>query len=325
MRALKLCGSAIAAVVFLLHLPNEVHAQKAYPTKPIRLLVGFAPGGGSDIAARIVATKLESVGWRVVIDNRPGAGQIIATELTAGAPPDGYTLFMSSGGFTITPALHQKLRFDPIRDFVPIIMVVRAPNVLVIHPSIKARSVKELIGVARAKPGQLAYGSGGVGTPSHLSGVLFGALGGIEFIHVPYKGSGQAMTGLVAGETQVSFPGLLAAVPHINSGKLVALGVTTANRSALLPDLPTIAESGLAGYDASSWYGVIGPARIPNDIVTTVNKTISTALKDPDVNTAFSRQGADIVAGSPKEFASTISAELVKWKKVVAVAGIKPE
>jgi tripartite-type tricarboxylate transporter receptor subunit TctC len=303
---------------------SAAFAQTDYPNKPIRLLVGFSPGGGTDIVARIVGHKLgEALGQQVVIDNRAGANQIIASELTANAKPDGYTLFMASAGFTINPAFHEKLPFDPIRDFSPITMVATAPNVLVIHPSLPARSVQDLIVLARTKPGQLIYGSGGVGTPSHLSGALFGALNKIRIEHVPYKGSGQALTAMLSGELQMSFPQLSGAIPHIKSGKLIALGVTTIRRSALMPELPTIADSGIAGYETSSWSGVMGPVGIPKQVVIKLSDVINRIMKDPDMSDKLSKQGAEVVGGSPEEFAATISTEIEQWKKLVVSERIK--
>ena len=217
-------------------------AQANYPNKPIRLLVGFAPGGGTDTIARIVAQRLGDVlGQQVVIDNRAGANQIIASEIVAGARPDGYTLFMASAGFAINPALQEKLPFDSIKDFAPITMAATAPNVLVVQPSLALKSIPDLIALARQKPNQLLYGSGGVGTPSHLSGALFSSLNKIRLEHIPYKGSGPALAAMLGGEFQVAFPQLSTGIPHIKSGKLVALGVTTSRRSAFMPDLPTVA------------------------------------------------------------------------------------
>lgn len=305
---------------------NGASAEAGYPTRPIRLLVGFAPGGATDIVARAIAPKLDdALRQRLVIDNRAGASQIIAADLAARAAPDGYTLLMASAGFTINPAFYQKLPFDVVRDFSAIAMVASAPNVLVVHPAIPAKSVKELIALARAKPGQLTYGSAGVGAPSHLSGVLFGTLAGVEITHVPYKGSGQVMIDLLGGQLQMSFPALSGATPHIKSNKLIALGITTRKRSALMPELPTIAESAIPGFEASSWFGMIGPAGMPKNIVNKLNEAVNRILKEPDVRDTLARQGTDVVGGSPEDFATTILTEVAKWKKLAASARIKPE
>jgi len=305
---------------------GTVSAQAEFPSKPIRFIVGFAPGGGTDIVARVIGQKLDET-WRqrVIVDNRPGAAQIIASELTAKATPDGHTIFLASAGFTITPAFNQKLPFDPIRDFSPIIMAASAPNVLVINPSFPARSVKEVLAAARAKPGQLNYGSGGLGAPSHLSGALFGALGQVQITHIPYKGSGPAMIDLLGGQLHLSFPDLSTALPHLKSGKLMALAVTTPQRSTFLPEIPTVEESGLPGYEASSWFAVMGPAGIPEDVVLKLNGAINRILNDPDMRTTLAAQGASAVGGTPQDLAKTVLNEIAKWKKVVSAAGIKTE
>jgi tripartite-type tricarboxylate transporter receptor subunit TctC len=314
MLAVLLAGAADAAL-----------AQSAYPNKPIRLLVGFAPGGGTDFTARVLAQKLDdALRQRVIVDNRPGAGQIIASELAARATPDGYTLFMASAGFAVNPALQQKLPFDSVRDFATVAMVARTPNVLVVSPSLPARSVKDVIALARAKPGYLAYGSGGVGAPSHVSGALFAALAKVELTHVPYKGSGPAMIDLLSGQLLLSFPDLTVAMAHIKSGRIIPLAVTTRERSELMTSTPTLAESGLAGYEASSWFGVIGPARIPKPVIAQLNESINRILKSQDVRDMLLTQGASTVGGSPETFAATISTEIDKWKKLVA-AGMKTE
>ncbi|MBM3357588.1 MAG: tripartite tricarboxylate transporter substrate binding protein [Betaproteobacteria bacterium] len=312
--------------IFAWSAAGSAHAQSEYPARPIRLIVGFAPGGGTDIVARIVANKLDEA-WRqrVIVDNRPGAGQIIAAELTARATPDGYTVFMAAAGFTILPAFNKKLPFDPVRDFSTIAMAARAPNVLVVSPSLGARSVKDLITLARAKPGQLSFGSGGVGAPSHVSGVLFGALGGIDVTHVPYKGSGPVMVDLLGGQLAMSFPDLATPLSHIKAGRLLALAVTTRERSALLPDVPTMAESGIPGYEASSWFAMIGPAGMPKPVVAKLNAALNRILQEPDVRNTLRAQGATAVGGSPAELASTISGEIAKWTKLMAKVGIKPE
>jgi tripartite-type tricarboxylate transporter receptor subunit TctC len=301
-------------------------AQPTYPTKPIRLLVGFAPGGGTDLTARVIAQKLdEAFGQRVIVDNRPGASQIIASELTARANPDGYTMLMSAAGLTINPAFNSKLPFDTLRDFGAIAMVARAPNVLVVSPGSAARTVKDIIDLAKAKPGQLAYGSGGVSAPSHVSGALFAAMAGVQLTHVPYKGTGPAMIDVLSGQLPIAFPDMTAALAHIKSGRIPAIAVTTRDRFVLLPTIPTVAESGLPGYECSSWFGIIGPAGIPKPVVAKLNETINRALKTSEVRDMLSTQGLAAVGGSAEEFAATISTELVKWKKLVVSTGLKTE
>jgi len=301
-----------------------VAAQTDYPSKPIRFLVGVVPGGATDILARAIGQKLaDNLRQQVVIDNRPGANQIIAAEMTAKSPPDGYTIQMVPSGFTINPAIYAKLPYDPVRDFTPISIVANVPNVLVIHPSIPARSVKSLIALVRKNPGQMSYGSSGVGSPSHLAGELFKLLSKVEFTHVPYKGQGQSMIDLIGGHLQLAFPSIPASIPHIKTGKLIALGVTPSQRASALPGIPTIDEAGLTGYEVSGWYGVLGPARIPKPLLTRINGEINRILQTPEMRELLSSQGADPLGTSPEEFVAVIAADLVKWAKVVAAAGIK--
>lgn len=312
--------------VFLAFPAGAALAQTAYPAKPIRMLVGYAPGGGTDLTARVIAQKLdEAFDQRVIVDNRPGASQIIASELTAKATPDGYTVLMSAAGLTINPAFHKKLPFDTLKDFGAIVMVARAPNVLVVTPGSSARTVKDIIALAKAKPGQLAYGSGGVSAPSHVSGALFAAMAGVELTHVPYKGTGPAMVDLLSGQLPIAFPDMTASLAHIKSGRILAIAVTTRNRSALLPAVPTVAESGLPGFECSSWFGMVGPAGIPKPVVAKLNETINRALKTPKVRDMLTTQGLAAVGGSAEEFTATISTELVKWKKLVVSTGLKIE
>jgi len=298
-------------------------AQADFPNKPIRLLVGFSPGGGTDTVARIVAKGLgEVLGQQVVVDNRAGANQIIASKIVAGARPDGYTLLMASAGFAINPALQEKLPFDSVKDFAPITMAATAPNVLLVQPSLAIRSIPGLIALARQKPNQLLFGSGGVGTPSHMGGALFAFLNKIRIEHVPYKGSGPALAAMLGGEFQISFPQLSTGIPHIKSGKLVALGVTTSRRSALMPELPTVVESGTAGYEASSWSGLIGPTGLPKPVIAKLSAATNRVLKETDTSSNLFNQGAEVVGGSPEQFAATISREIVQWKKLVAADGL---
>lgn len=305
-------------------LADYALAQAAYPSKPVRLVVGFAPGGATDIVARIVAPKMGEMlkEPRIIVDNRAGAGQVIASEIVSRAEPDGYTLFMASAAFAINAATRKGLPFDSIRDFTPIVLAASAPNVLVVHPSTPARSVKELITLAREKPKAVVYGSAGVGAPSHLSGVLFELLARIELTHVPYKGSGQVMADLLGGRVQLSFPALSGALAHIESGKLIAIGVTTRKRSSFLPSVPSLEESGLTGYEASSWFGLMGPGNLRRPLVNRLNGVINQVLTDPTVQKQLARYGTEPVGGTSGEFSKIISGDIARWKRVITEGGI---
>src|SRR6476661_4470797 len=320
-------GSVFMVPVLCLAMSaRSAYAQQDYPVKPIRLLVGVAPAGATDILARAVGGKLsENLRQQVIIDNRPGANHIIAGELTAKAAPDGYTMQMVPEGFVINASMYTKLPFDPLRDFSAIAIVAQVPNVLVIHPSIPSRTVKDFIAFERARPGQLSYGSSGVGSPSHMSGELFKVLTGVEHTHVPYKGQGLAMIDLIGGHLQFAFPSIPASVAYIKSGRLIALGVTTAQRASALPDVPTIQEAGVPGYEVSGWYGIIGPAGMPKPLLARLNKEINTILQVPQTRDQLLREGAEPRTASPDEFAAAMSADLQKWAKVVAAAGLKPQ
>ena len=300
------------------------HAQQDYPSKPIRIIVGVAPGGATDILARTVGARLTEVfKQQVIVENRPGANHIIGGETTAKSPKDGYTLQMVPEGFVINASVYAKLPFDPLRDFSPIAIVANVPNVLVVHPSLPARSVKQFAAIARARPGQLSYGSSSVGSPSHMSGELFKVMAKVDYVHVPYKGQALALVDLMGGHIQFLFPSIPAAVVHVRSGKLVALGVTTVRRATALPDLPTIAEAGMPGYEVSGWYGLIGPAGLPVAVVARLNKEINGFLNIPGTRKQLSSEGAEPRTGTPEEFGAAMASDLQKWTKVVAVAGIK--
>jgi len=305
---------------------SGVLAQKDYPARPIRFLVGVVPGGATDILARAIGQKLgENWQQQVVIDNRPGANQIIAAELTTKAAPDGYTLQMIPAGFAINPAMHRKLPYDPIRDFTAITMVADVPNLFVVHPSVAARSVNEFVAYARARPGQLSYGSSGVGSPSHLCGELFAIIAKVDLTHVPYKGQGQAVIDLLGGHLKLAFPSIPSSIQHIRSGKLIALGVASGKRSSSLPEVPTIHEAGLKGYEVTGWYGVIGPPRMPKTLLAKLNGEINRILEAPAMRQALLQQGIDPLGGTPEAFAAMIASDIAKWKKVVAAAGIKSD
>jgi len=314
----------VAITALVIPMMNPSAMAQNYPNRPVRMLVGVVPGGATDILARIFAQKLaESWRQQVVVDNRPGANQIIAADLTAKAAPDGYTLQMIPAGFAINPAMHPKLPYDPIRDFTAISMVAMVPNVMVVHPSIPVKTVNDFIAYARARPGQLSYGSSGVGSPSHLCGELLSAITRIPLSHVPYKGQGQAMIDLLGGHLKLAFPSIPASIPFLRTGKLIALGVATNRRSSALPDVPTIDESGVKGYDVSAWYGVIGPPKMPKPLLARINGELNRILKTPEVAQAMSQQGADPLGSTPEEFAAAIAIDIPKWKKIVADAGIK--
>ncbi len=314
---------AIAAVLTTAITP--AHAQQApYPAKPIRLIASQAPGGGIDAVCRIVATRLaDALGQPVVVDNRPGANGSLAGELTAKSPPDGYTLMLGAVGNLGTNALlYKKLGYEPLRDLAPVTSAVSSGNVLVVHPSVPARSVKELIALARSRPGALAYGTSGTGGAGHLSGALFSRLTKIELLHVPYKGGGPAMVDLVAGQTQLGFASQPSAAAFINSGKLRALAVSTPWPSKLFPQLPTVAEAGVPGYEAYAWYGFVVPAKTPQSIVARLHQEIVKVLRSPDATQALLNQGLDVWTMTPEAFGTHIKSETEKWGRIIREAGI---
>jgi tripartite-type tricarboxylate transporter receptor subunit TctC len=310
-------------LLLLLSLAATVAFGETYPTKPIRMIVPFPAGGTTDILARSVGQKLgEAVGRQVIIDNRPGAGGNIGSDMVAKAAPDGYTLLMGTvGTHAINASLYAKMPYDHIQDFAPITLVAAVPNVLVVNPSVEAKSVRELIALAKAKPGQLSFASSGNGTSIHLSGELFKTMAGIDMLHVPYKGSAPALTDLIGGQVNLMFDNLPSSLPHIKAGKLRALAVTSGKRSPALPDVPTIAEAGLPGFEASSWFGVFAPAGTPKEIITRLNMEIVKALTSPELKERLAAQGAEAVGNSPEQFAAHIRSETAKWAKVVKASG----
>ena len=314
---------SIVLSLCILLISALAQAQQDYPSKPIRMIVGVAPGGATDILARAVGARLtESFRQQVIVENRPGANHIIGGEITAKSAKDGYTLQMIPEGFVINASVYAKLPFDPLKDFAPVAIVANVPNVLVVHPSLPARSVKQFAAIARARPGQLSYGSSSVGSPSHMSGELFKVLTKVDYVHVPYKGQAIALVDLMGGHIQFLFPSIPAAVAHIRSGRLVALGVTTAQRATALPDVPTIHEAGIAGYEVSGWYGVIGPAGMPQPVVGRLNKEINEYLNGP-ARKQLSNEGAEPRTGTPEDFGAAMANDMQKWAKVVAATGIK--
>jgi len=295
-----------------------------YPTRPIRILVPSTPGGSVDTLARTISPKLsEKWGQQVVVDNRAGAGGAIAGEMLAKAPPDGYTLMMGTIAATATNVSLQKTNYDPIKDFAPITLVATQNLMLVIHPSVPAKSVKELIAVAKAKPGQLSFASAGNGTGGHLSGELFKLLAGIDLVHIPYKGVAPALIDVVAGQVSMTFASLISGTPHYKSGRLRALAVTGAKRSVALPELPTMQEAGVKDYESATWYGMLAPAGTPRDIVNKLNTEIVAILRQPEINDRLSQEGAEPVGNTPQQFGAHIKSEIEKWRKVIRAAGIK--
>ena len=299
-------------------------AQATFPVKPVRILVGFAPGGFTDTASRIVAQKLGAAwGQQVIVENRPGANGLVAGDLTAKAAPDGYTLFMSSAGLTTNPMLYSKQQRDPLKDFTAVSLVAGIPNVLVVHPSVPARNVRELLAIARSKPGVLTQASAGTGSPGHLSGELLQLVTQVKFIHVPYKGSGPALIDLIGGHIDLSFPSISASVAQIGEGKLRGLGVTMSKRSPLLPEVPPVGES-VPGYEVVGWYGIVGPAGIPRDLTAKISAEISRTLTLQDVRERFLREGAEPIGNTPDEFTAFLERDQGKWAKVIKAANVRP-
>ena len=299
----------------------------AFPTKPIRFVVPFAPGGSTDTLGRVLGQKVsESLGQQVVIDNRTGANGNIGMEIVAKAPPDGHTIVLGYiANVAIGPSLYDKLPFDPVKDYEPVTLIATSPNVLVAHPSVQATNLKELIALAKAKPGQLSYASASIASVGHLTGELLNQLAGIRMVHVAYKGSGQAVTDLLGGHIQLMFSGFSSTLPHIKSGKLRALAQTGEKRSPALPDVPTIAESGFPKFEATAWYGVHAPAKTPKAIVNRLNAEFVKALKLPDVRERLTSLGFELAGSTPEDYGDYIKSEIRKWEKVVKASGAKPE
>lgn len=306
-------------------LPFHAGHAQSYPSKPVRIIVPFTPGGSTDILARAVANAL-SEGWpqQMLVENRPGAGGSIGAEQAARAPADGYTLLMGHiGTLSVNPALYPKLPYNPSTDFAPIALVAMVPNVLVVHPSVPARTVGELVALAKAKPGSINYGTGGAGSAAHLAVEYFKLATHTDFVHVPYKGTGPALTDLIGGQIGMTMTGLLPVQPHLRAGKLRAIGVGSANRISQLPDVPTIAESGFAGFETTQWYGVLGPARTPRAIVDQLAGDIQRALARPDVKQRLEAEGAQPRNMGPDEFGAFIRSETERWGKVLRAARIQ--
>ena len=307
-------------------LCSGAHAQQ-YPTKPVRIVVGFAPGGGTDIVARIIGAKLTELwGQGFIVDNRAGAAGTIGADLTAKAPPDGYTLIMGHvNSHGIAPNLYKKLPYDAQRDFSMVAYVGYVPNVLVVHPSIPAKNVAELVAIAKAKPGTLNYASSGVGSTQHLAGELFQITTGAKIVHVPYKGSGPAVVDLMAGHVVMNFDTMPPVLPHIRSGKLKALAVTTPQRANQLANVPTMIESGLKGFEMTNWYGVMGPAKLPRDLVSRLNTEINKIMALPDAKAKLEEVGTQLNPMTPEQFEKFLGSEIAKYAKLIKTAGVSIE
>jgi tripartite-type tricarboxylate transporter receptor subunit TctC len=297
-----------------------------YPTKPIRLILPFPPGGGSDAFARIFGPKLaEALGQPVVIENRPGAGANIGAEVAAKAPPDGYTLFLGNVAHAINVSLYSKLNYDLVRDFAAVSLLASTPNIVVVHPSVPAKSVKELIALAKARPDQLDVASSGAGSSAHLAGALFNNMAGTKMNHVPYKGGGPAVVALVGGQVSVGFATAPSVVQHVKGGKLRGLAVTSAQRSPSMPDLPTVSEAALKGYEAGTWYGMLVPAGTPKGVITRLHAESVKLLALPDVKQRLDASGFELIGTTPEQLAAYIRSEIDKWTKVVRSAGVRAD
>jgi tripartite-type tricarboxylate transporter receptor subunit TctC len=298
------------------------HAQQ-YPSRPLRIVAPFAPGGSTDILARLVAQKLsEGLGQQAIVDNRAGGGSVIGTDIAAKSPPDGYTLLIVSTSTVTAPSLVRKLPYDTVRDFAQVIQLVSSPNVLTVHPSLPVKSVRELIAVARSRPGQVAFGSGGNGTSTHLGGEILKMMAGVDMVHVPYKGTGPATIALLSGDISWQLGAILSTMPLIKAGKLRAIAVSSARRSAVLPDVPPVADT-LPGFEASPWTGVSAPAATPRDIIARLNAEIAKGFTAPDTRDRLARDGNDVVANSPEEFDAFFRAQIDKWARVIKAANIR--
>jgi tripartite-type tricarboxylate transporter receptor subunit TctC len=308
----------------LLGLSTGVFAQ-SYPAKAIRFIVPFPPGGSADILARAIGQKAgEGLGQPLVVENRPGAGTAIGAEALAKSAPDGYTVMIGTvSSHAINPALNPKLPFDPIKDFTPVSLVASIPFAMIVHPSVPAKTVGEFVALARSKPGSLNYSSAGNGTSNHLAGELLKSMAGIDIVHIPYKGSAPALNDLIAGQVSLMFDLVLTAAPHVKSGAVRGLAVTSSQRSSALPELPTVAESGVPGYEVSAWFGIFAPAGVPQPVTQRLNAEFVKALQQPDLRQRLASQGAEPLTSTPSEFAAYLRSEIDKWAKVVKASGMK--
>jgi tripartite-type tricarboxylate transporter receptor subunit TctC len=313
------------ALVVLTAAVPPVRAQEHYPNRPIRIVLPVAPGGGTDALVRMIGQGLfERWGRQVVVENRTGAGTLIASELVVKAKPDGYTLLMTTSTHSINPSVYKKMPYDTVRDFVPITLAESLPSLIVVHPSV-AQTLKEFIALAKARPGEIVFASAGRGSNSHLAMELFASMAQIRMIHAPYKSGPPALMAVVAGHVSLVAIGISSSLPQVRAGKLRALGSTGARRAAAAPDIPTIAEAGLPGYESMQWYGMLAPAGTPPEIIAMLHKEIVAILRAPDISERFASEGGEVIASSPEEFAAFIQTEIAKWAGVVRTAGIELE
>lgn len=321
----RLCSSAATVLTFLALPASPSQAQQNYPSRPVRWVVPFAPGGPTDIMSRAIGERLgQRLGQQFVVDNRGGAGGNIGAEIVARAPADGYTIMIGHvGTHAINLALYKSVPYDPVRDFTPISLLATLPLALVINPAVPASNVKELIALAHRRPGELNFGSAGNGGPTHLSTEVLKSMTKTNIVHVPYKGNAQALTELIGGRVHMMFSNLLTSMPHMRSGRLRAIAVSTAKRSPQAPDLPTVAESGVPGFDVTPWYGALGPAQLPGAITQRLTSEIAAILKTPEMHDRFVAQGVDLASSTPQEFLALITSEVPRWRKIVVDSGAK--
>ncbi len=315
-----------AAMLACAALATPAFAQPAYPSKPVRIISIFAPGGGNEVICRLVAQQLtERLKQQVIVENRVGANGIVGTEAVARAAPDGYTFTLIPSGHTVNASMYKKLPFDSLKDFTPITLAGSGPLVLAVHPSLPLKNVRDLIALAKSRPGQLTYVSSGIGASGHLAGALFDTMTGTKMEHIPYKGMSLAVSDLMGGQVSMTFGTSLSVIPHVRTGRLRALATTGAQRSPAMPDLPTVAESGVPGYEAGLWYGFVGPARMPPEIVQRLNAEIVAILAQPDTREKLASQGLDARSSTPDEFARVLAADIVRWAAVVQKLGLRAE
>lgn len=315
-----LAAAVLSAVSFS---PASLGAE--YPARPIRFVIGFAPGGASDTMVRVIGARLsENVRQPVVIDNRPGAGGNIAAEIVARSQPDGYTLLLGNNGIlAVNVSLYSKIGFDPVKDFAPVVLVASQPNILAVHPAVAAKSVKELVALAKSKPGQLNYASPGGGTTGHLAAELFKRMAGVDMVIVPYKGGGPAVASVLAGQTQFTFATALSVQPHMKAGRARGLAVSTLQRSPNFPDLPTVSEAGVPGFDVMTWHGVVVPARTPQAVIARLNREFNQILQTPETRDRLNTLGSDIIGGEPKQLTAFVRTEIPKWAKLIKESGAR--